>query len=411
MKLIKKIQVSILVGIISILFVSCQSEENETTLNAETLSKSAPLNDLLKRVAMTDPTSDNILDSTDCFKVKLPVEILVNNQPILVTSEEDFATVETTFVLFPSEYNTVDFVFPITVIYPDNSEVIIGSEADFFIKAHECDEIIVPIDQQPIGCLTIVYPLNLFTYDSAFQVADNLTLNNDNELLSFLAALGPDDYYGINYPITVINHQQQTIMVNNNDELWALIIQAIEDCTYVPPTGCNPGASYFQTAYDSIKGMDNVEEMFSMDALIHEYKFEVIDAYRTICTIGYKGEQWVTPVNYTIEIEDQLGNIIYTKEHAFSSTQIEYINVINEFGGDITLTPGVAYTIRRIVQAGEGTGIGTYIERSQNQGPQPPILPFETTDIKILASKFYGGGGSIDPDLYKVPFIDIVFKN
>lgn len=411
MKLTQKIQLFLLAGIGSVLFTSCQNEENELIApSKETLSKSAPLTNMLQRVAMNDPTTDNIIDSTDCFKVKLPVEVLVNNQPILVTSEEDFATVEATFISYPSQYNTVDFVFPITVIYPDNSEVTIGSESEFYVKAHECDDIEVPIEEQPVNCLTIVYPLNLFTYDSEFQVADNVTFNNDAELWSFLATLGPEDYYGINYPMTVINHEGETITINNNDQLYAIITQAIIECANVQPPGCEPGTSYFQTAYDSLKGMSNVQELFSMDALIHEYKFVVNDAYRTICSIGYQGEEWTTPVNYTIEIEDQLGFIVYSKEYAFSSTQTEYINVLNEFGGEITLTPNAVYTIRRIVQAGEGSGIGRYIVRSQNQGPQPPLLPFENGDIQILESRFYGGGGSTEPNLYSVPFIDIVFK-
>jgi|GEM_PF-4209162 len=411
MKLTKKIQLFLLAGIGSLLFTSCQNEENELIApGTETLSKSAPLTNMLKRVSMSDPTSDNIIDSTDCFKVKLPVEVLVNNQPILVTSEEDFATVEATFINYPSEYDTVDFVFPITVIYPDNSEITIGSEAEFYVKAHECDDVVVPVDEQPINCLTIVYPLNLFTYNSEFQVADHYTFNSDAELISFISGLGPDDYYGIDYPMTVVNQGGVTITIQDNDELWAIITQAILDCNVVQPPGCNPGTSYFQTAYDSLAGMSNVQELNSMDALVHEYKFEMKDAYRNICSIGYRGEQSSIPVNYTIEIEDQQGFIVYSKEYAFSSSETEYINVVNEFGGKITLTPGAVYTIRRIVQAGEGSGIGRYIVRSQNQGPQPPILPFETADMKILGTRFYSNGGSTDPDLYSVPFIDIVFE-
>ncbi|RZK11889.1 MAG: hypothetical protein EOO46_05170 [Flavobacterium sp.] len=411
MRLTKKIQLFLLAGIGSMLFTSCQNEENELiNPSKETLSKSTPLTNMLQRVAMSDPTTDNIIDSTDCFKVKLPVEVLVNNQPILVTSEEDFATVEATFISYPSEYNTVDFVFPITVIYPDNSEVTIGSESEFYIKAHECEDVEIPVEEQPVGCLTIVYPLSLFTYDSEFQVADNLTFNSDAELWSFLDTLGPEDYYGINYPMTVIDQDGATITAQNNDELWAIITQAILDCNVVVPPGCDPGISFFQTAYDSLKGMSNVQELNSMDALVHEYKFEMKDAYRNICSIGYRGEQSATPVNYTIEIEDQQGFLVYSKVYAFSSTQTEYINVVNEFGGKITLTPNAVYTIRRIVQAGEATGIGRYIERSQNQGPQPPLLPFESAEIKILESRFYDGGGSTTSNLYSVPFIDIVFE-
>lgn len=410
MKLTKKIQLYLLAGIGSLFFASCQNEENEQINPSEdTLSKSTPLTNMLQRVAMIDPTTDNIIDSTDCFKVKLPVEVLVNNQPVLVTSEEDFATVEATFVSYPSQYNTVDFVFPITVIYPDNTEITINSESDFYIKAHECEDVEVPVEEQPIGCLTIVYPLSLFTYDSEFQIADNLTFTNDAQLWSFLQTLGPEDYYGINYPMTVINQNGVTITAQNNDQLWAIITQAILDCNIIVPPGCNTGISYFQTAYDSLKGMSNVEELNSMDALVHEYKFEMKEAYRTICSIGYRGEQSSNPVNYTIEIEDQQGFIVYSKEYAFSSTQTEYINVVDEFGAQITLTPNAVYTIRRIVQPGEGTGIGRYIERSQNQGPQPPLLPFVNADIEILESRFYGSGGSTDPNLYSVPFIDIVF--
>ena len=417
MKITKNIQLFLLAGIISLLFASCQNEENELiNPSTETLGNETPLTNLLKRVSMSNPSSDNIIDSTDCFNVKLPVEVLVNNQPILITSEEDFAAVTATFIQYPSQYNTVDFVFPITVIYPDNSEIVISSESEFYVKAHECDGIPVPVEQQPVACLTIVYPLNLFTYDSEFQVADNLTFNSDAEVWSFLDTLGPEDYYGINYPMTVINQEGETITTNNNDELWAVITQAIEDCSTIAPPGCEQGNYLFKTAYDSIKGLDNVEEIITMDALIHEYKFIINDAYRAVCSIGYKGEVSSTPVNYTIEIENQTGDLVLSEQHTFSSDHVEYITVNSIFGGELVLVPNTVYTIRRIVQAGQGTGIGTILERSQNQGPQPPFLPieagtFETGQIQILESRFYGNGGSGDADLYRVRFIDIVFKN
>jgi hypothetical protein len=408
MKMMNTIRLFFFAGIVSVLFASCQNEENEMTVaETDTLSKAAQLTNLLQRVSMVDTSSDNILDSTDCFKVKLPVEVLVNNQPILVTSEDDFATIEATFDLFPSEYNTVDLVFPVTIIYPDSTELTVGSEQVFDALAHECETAVMP---QPINCLTIVYPISINTYNSESQLTDTFTLQNDAQLMAFIMGLNTQDFYAVNYPITIINHEGESIAVNSNNQLVSLILQAIEDCEVVEPVGCESGVSYFSAAYESIKGMDNVQELFSMDALIHEYKFEV-NADKTICTVGYRGEQWSTPVNYTIEIEDQAGNIIFTTEHAFSSSQIEYISVNTATGGDITLAPGAVYTIRRIVQPGEGTGMGMFIERSQNQGPQPPLLPFDNGNIKILESRFYGNGGTTDPDLYRVPFIDIVFKN
>ncbi|MDR6967833.1 hypothetical protein J2X31_001847 [Flavobacterium arsenatis] len=396
----KKIQLFLFAGIVSVLFASCQNEESEIVQNQEeTLTAAAPLTNLLSRVAMSDATSDNIIDSTDCFKVKLPVEVLVNNQPVFVSSEEDFAAVEAIFNQYGNDNDCVKFLFPITIIYPDYSEVTVNSQEQFDVLANGCTATGPgPVFDAPVSCFNLVYPITISGYASAVQQAQTYTINSDQELFLFLASLSATEYYAINYPVSAVNEAGETITINSNSECQQAIAQAINFC-YEIEDFCQGSDVAFTTLFDSLANVEGVMEGTVWSAVTHEYTFsKSTDA--TICTIGY-----ISPTiggAYMMEVLKEDGTVLYSGFHTFEADQLTHISIT-----PVNIQANQKYIIRRRNPNGSG-GLCKVVSRIEGLDP---ILPATSNGLTIYSSKYYGGGTGDDfPNVYLLPFISVGFS-
>ena len=74
-----------------------------------------------------------------------------------------------------------------------------------------------------IECINFVYPLSFSIYDSNNQVLRNESVNNDEELNDLLSSIDSSDFDGsfieLNYPVSLVNSEGETITVFNNQEL------------------------------------------------------------------------------------------------------------------------------------------------------------------------------------------------
>lgn len=401
MKMTKKLHLFLITGIVAVFFASCQTEEAEIVDNTgETLTAAAPLTDLLSRVAMSDATSDNIIDSTDCFKVKLPVEVIVNDQEVLVNSEEDFAAIEAIFDQTTTQYNTVDFVFPITIIYPDYSEVIVNSQEEFDAIAYGCTATGPgPVFDEPVSCFTIVYPITISGYASAVQQAETYTINSDEELFLFLLNLSATEYYAINYPVSFVNGEGETVSINSNNECEQAILAAIDFC-FEDEDFCQGSDVVFTNLYDSVANIEGVMESTVWSAVTHEYTFST-STPQTLCTIGYFSP--TIQGGYMMEVLKEDGTVLYSAYHTFEAEQLTHISIT-----PVNLEADQKYIVRRRNPDGSGGGLCKVVSRVEGL---EPILPATSNGLTIHSSKYYGGGtGSEDPNLFMIPFITVGFS-
>ena len=74
-----------------------------------------------------------------------------------------------------------------------------------------------------IKCTNFVYPLSFSIYDSNNQVLRNESVNNDEELNDLLSSIENSDFDGsfieLNYPLSLVNSENETITVYSNQEL------------------------------------------------------------------------------------------------------------------------------------------------------------------------------------------------
>lgn len=218
----------LLYSLIALVFFSCQKEKETIALNTKnSFTKSAPLSALLKRVSQYETTADNVLDGTSNCSIKLPVHVTVDNQYVYVASKADFQTVKNIKNQSNTDDDKVHFSFPITIVYPNFQEYNVVSESQFeSILAGYGDDSCY----HDISCIDFIYPISINSYNSNNQVASSITIQNDNQLYSFLNNLIDGEIVGIVFPITLTNSNNENVVVADNTQLESAIENVISNC-------------------------------------------------------------------------------------------------------------------------------------------------------------------------------------
>lgn len=207
-----------------VLFTACQEEKVEITLPpaGTTITTTTPVTGLIAQVSLRDGSSDNILDKASCITLVFPITLKTNGQTITVNTLDDLDDIEDLFD--DSGDDDVDFVFPINVILPDHTEVILQNENELSNLISACDS------DDDIECIDFIYPVQFNTYDANNQVAGTVTINDDEALYNFLEQLEKDELVGLKFPVTLIKSNGSELVVNNFDDLEKVIEDASDDC-------------------------------------------------------------------------------------------------------------------------------------------------------------------------------------
>lgn len=208
-----------------LLLFSCQSEENSVNQdNGSALTKTSPLSLLVSRVSQNPTHCDNVLDNSDCYSIKLPVNLTVNGQAFAISNESDFDGVRDNIEASNSDGDVIYFAFPITVVFRDFHQQTIHNQSE--LDAVNCQG----DDFNEIRCLDFVYPISINIYDTNNQVANTVTIDDNYELYHFIQNSSTSDIFTIVYPVTLTLSAGGDITVNSNNELESTIEDSIDDC-------------------------------------------------------------------------------------------------------------------------------------------------------------------------------------
>lgn len=228
-------------SLVGLLLMSCQSEENEVIQDAnQNLTNTSPLTTLLTRVTQNPTSGDNVLDNSSCFSVVLPVTVIVNGQNIVVATQADYQTVQDAINAFSNDDDIVNFVYPITIQYQNFSTQVLQDSDDLDDAIDACGE---DDGFDEIDCISFNFPIVINVYNANNQLADTVTLNNNTDLYNFLENLEDNEYVAIQYPISLVNSNGQTITITNNNQLEDVIEDSIDDCDDSPSGGGNANLS------------------------------------------------------------------------------------------------------------------------------------------------------------------------
>lgn len=214
-----------------LMLTSCQDEVIEITPpeESEALVAESTLTSLISSTSIMDGSSDNIIDQASCISVELPVTVIVRGIEITIDSTEDFQVIEALFNELDDDDDTLDIIFPITIILSDHEEVVIESQEALAELIDECSD--ENEDDEDIECIDFQYPISFSVYDTDFQVINVINLENDRQLYKFIKRVrNAEVFASLNFPVTMELADGTEIVVNNNEELQSAIEEAKDAC-------------------------------------------------------------------------------------------------------------------------------------------------------------------------------------
>ncbi|MDO1499852.1 hypothetical protein Q2T40_06885 [Winogradskyella maritima] len=207
---------------------SCQNEETEiiNPSETETIEANSMLANVMRSTSANSVRRDNVLDNSSCFSVDLPVTVVVSDITITITTEEDLEDLED--LLEDLEVDLPEFVFPITIIYSDYTELVIENQDQFEALLEQCFD-----DDDTIECVDFIYPISFSVFNSQFVLVDTITIEDDEALYDFLDRLEDESetlIVSLNFPVSLEYANGETTTVNTNAELADAIAMAGDDC-------------------------------------------------------------------------------------------------------------------------------------------------------------------------------------
>lgn len=228
-----KIYLLLYVAFFALFVFSCQNEETEINNpnDQEVITADSALASFMTSVTANYGAYDDILDDSSCFSIELPVTIVVSDITITIETLDDLEELEELFEAFEGEDDILDFIFPITIIFNDYTEIVIENEDQLeeWIASCEIDD----EDDEIIECIDFVYPISFSVFNSDFNIVDTIVIESDQALYAFIEALEDDEnalIVSLNYPVTLQYASGETIEVNSNEELGNAIEAAEDDC-------------------------------------------------------------------------------------------------------------------------------------------------------------------------------------
>jgi hypothetical protein len=211
-------------------FTACQDEETHVVNpnEQEAIVSNSSLAGLIISTTANFGAADDLLDGASCISVELPVTIIVSDITIVIETEVDLEQLEDLFADLNTDEDFLDFVFPITIIFSDYTELVIENEDQLENLINECDE-----EDDVIECVDFIYPISFSVFNSEFNLIDTVVIENDEALYEFFYNLEEDQntlIVSLNYPVMLEYADGETVEVNSNEELVDAIQAAEEYC-------------------------------------------------------------------------------------------------------------------------------------------------------------------------------------
>lgn len=221
--------ISILVLLFSsVLFISCQKEKSEiiTEDNENTSINGSSLGNLLSKIVMNDGNNGDYIDGSSWISIAFPFTVIANDTAVLINSEDDYLNVWAIINESLFDEDIVVFNYPITVIFPDYTNLVINSQEAYFSLLTQCESLGTSC-YNSIDCIDFVYPITLFVYNPVTELSETVLTTDDEEMYLFLSNIEENDVIEIEYPVSISINTETILQVENDSQLEAKINECV----------------------------------------------------------------------------------------------------------------------------------------------------------------------------------------
>ena len=222
----KTINKFLILSLSVVFFISCQKEINTLTQSSdeEVLQANSETATLVSKTVTNDGSKDNIIDKANCITVNLPVTVHANGITLTIENEDGLELIEEIFDELEDDDDILEIVFPIVVTLSDYTEVTINNIDELESFAKDC--VGENEEDEDIECVDFVYPITMSKYDAENQLIDTVTVENDMQFFRFMNHLEDGHVVSINFPITMKLYDGTEKIINNMEELRAIMEEA-----------------------------------------------------------------------------------------------------------------------------------------------------------------------------------------
>lgn len=202
-----------------IVLSSCQKEESSLLSDdVETGAMPSQTAVFLSQIALNDGSHDNIIDGASCIELKLPITLNVNNNPVTISDNEDFETVELLIEEHADDEDSIVIDFPIEIILADHSVLIVRDLETLNQLAADCNGSDNEEDDD-IESVDIRYPISFPIFNIITADTDMQRINNDAELYAFMSSMSVNDVVGLDFPVTFLLSDSTEVVAQNYEVL------------------------------------------------------------------------------------------------------------------------------------------------------------------------------------------------
>ncbi|MCF6294669.1 MAG: hypothetical protein L3J25_03145 [Flavobacteriaceae bacterium] len=253
-------------------FTSCQDEVIESTQinEQQLLVANSALAGLVQATSARDGSVDNILDNANCLSINLPVTVIVNDITITINTLEDLELIEDIFEEFENDDDVLELLFPITIVLNNHEEIVINNQNELDAFIDQCTD----DSDDDIECIDFLYPISFSIFNSDFQIIETVVIENDSQLYEFLENLEDNNSGAIlaslNFPVTMVYANGETVEVNSNQELEEVLNDANVDCEDEEACSEEVVKMYLQECYWNIESYNDNNDLEHYDLYFFE---------------------------------------------------------------------------------------------------------------------------------------------
>lgn len=241
--------------VLVLLTASCRQEEYEFVGEPPErgIVEGSEIANLLFRTSLKDGSSDNVLDRASCISLKLPVTVHIGEERFTVTNLDEHLVAVTEYL--QKEYDDDDddddddeddeddddddddddkkglefeFVFPVTIILADYTEISIANAAELKIYQDLCQE--ENSEDEDIECVDFSYPLQVSVFNTVTENFGRQAIVDDASLNAFIGGLAKEDRVTMQFPVELIVLGDTEISVDAIEDLETILQLYKDDC-------------------------------------------------------------------------------------------------------------------------------------------------------------------------------------
>ncbi len=217
----KNSKIIVLLAMVILSIVSCTKENIELPTEIDPILLPEPIE------TSNNPLVAQVLSDEDfdlgCFNINTPFDLTVDGVISTITSVEDFDAA----LINATEGTEIDFIYPLTITYEDGE---IAEIADGMALG-EAFAVCIPdggwnvseggfpayVINAENSCYDLLYPLTLNDLDE-----NSITVEDE---AAFIEALANNNILFFNFPLILIDENEEEVTAENDDELFGLFFE------------------------------------------------------------------------------------------------------------------------------------------------------------------------------------------